>query len=108
MKQTILLLIALINFSCNAQESIIVEKQKINWDEYEGLYENFDEKKFSSKFHFLENVDMYEITYLSDGLKIQSFAAFPKTDGKPSPSASELEEAYSLIFHFLDNLKTKE
>jgi acetyl esterase/lipase len=29
-------------------------------------------------------------------------------DGKHSPSATELEEAYSLIFQFLDNLKTKE
>lgn len=82
MKQTILLLIALINFSYTAQETLIVEKQKINWEDYEGLYENFDEKKFSEKFHFLENVDMYEITYLSDGLKIQSFAAVPKKGGK--------------------------
>ena len=44
--------------------------------------------KMSKKEHFLRNfifwgnVDMYEITYLSDGLKIQSFAAIPKTEGK--------------------------
>ena len=82
MKQTILLLLVLINFSCQAQDTRIIEKQKIDWEEYEGLYENYDEKKFSEKFHFLENVDMYEITYLSDGLKIQSFAAVPKKEGK--------------------------
>ena len=82
MKQTILLLIILINISCTAQESLIVDKQKINWEDYEGLYENFEEKKFSEKFHFLENVDMYEISYLSDGLKIQAFAAIPKKEGK--------------------------
>jgi len=82
MKQIILILVTLLNFSCTAQEARIVEKQKINWEDYEGLYENLEEKKFSEKFHFLENVNMYEITYLSDGLKIQSFAAIPKKEGK--------------------------
>jgi len=82
MKQIILILVTLLNFSCTAQETLIVEKQKINWEDYEGLYENYEEKKFSEKFHFLENVNMYEITYLSDGLKIQSFAAIPKKEGK--------------------------
>ena len=82
MKQIILILVTLLNFSCTAQEARIVEKQKINWEDYEGLYENYEEKKFSEKFHFLENVNMYEITYLSDGLKIQSFAAIPKKEGK--------------------------
>ena len=82
MKQIILILVTLLNFSCTAQETLIVEKQKINWEDYEGLYENYEEKKFSEKFHFLENVNMYEITYLSDGFKIQSFAAIPKKEGK--------------------------
>ena len=82
MKQTFLLLLVLLNISCTAQESLIVEKQEINWEDYEGLYDNFEEKIFSQKFHFLENVDMYEITYLSDGLKIQAFAAIPKKEGK--------------------------
>ncbi|MEM9546814.1 MAG: prolyl oligopeptidase family serine peptidase [Bacteroidota bacterium] len=82
MKQLLIILIVLVNFTCTAQESLIIEKQKIHWEAYEGLYENFEEKKFSEKFHFLENVNMYEITYLSDGLKIQSFAAIPKKEGK--------------------------
>jgi len=82
MKQIILILVTLLNFSCTAQETLIVEKQKIKWEDYEGLYEKYEEKKFSEKFHFLENVNMYEITYLSDGFKIQSFAAIPKKEGK--------------------------
>lgn len=82
MKHPILVLVVLLNLSCTAQESLIVEKQRINWEDYEGLYENYEEKKFSEKFHFLDNVDVYEITYLSDGLKIQSFAAIPKKEGK--------------------------
>ncbi len=81
MKELILLFI-IINFSCGAQESIIIHKKKVDWQDYERLYENFKERKFSDKFHFLENVDMYEITYLSDGLKIQSFAAMPKKKEK--------------------------
>ncbi|MCT4665297.1 MAG: prolyl oligopeptidase family serine peptidase [Flavobacteriales bacterium] len=82
MKQTILILLTLLNFSCSTQDALIVEKQKINWENYKNLYENFDDKKFSKKFHFLENVNMFEITYLSDGLKIQAFAAIPKKAGK--------------------------
>lgn len=68
--------------STYAQESRILEKKKINWEDYKGLYENQEAGLFLKKFHFLEHVDMYEITYLSDGLKIQSFAAIPKKGEK--------------------------
>ena len=39
------------------------------------------ESYYNLKFKELNNVDMYEITYLSDGHKIQSFAAIPKKEG---------------------------
>lgn len=81
--KTLLILILTTTFTwCSAQESIIVEKAKIDWKSYPGLFKDSTKTKFNEKFHFLENVDMYEITYLSDGLRIQSFAAIPKKEGK--------------------------
>ena len=69
--------------SCVAQENLIVDKTKINWNEYDGLYQDSTKTKFIEKFHFLENIDLYEITYLSDGFKIESYAAIPKNvEGK--------------------------
>ncbi len=69
-------------FSCTSQESIILEKKKINWQDYPVLFSDSTKTTFIDKFHFLRSVDMYEITYLSDGLKIQSFAAIPRKEGK--------------------------
>lgn len=82
MKQLLIILISIFATSCFAQESIIVDKTKIDWTDYQELYEDALKTKFTEKFHFLENVDMYEITYWSDSLKIQSFAAIPKKAGK--------------------------
>jgi dipeptidyl aminopeptidase/acylaminoacyl peptidase len=82
MKQIVLLTLILLLNSCTAQESIIVEKNKIDWKNYPSLFQNEEKTKFVEKYHFLKNVEMYEITYLSDGLKIQSFAAIPKKEGK--------------------------
>lgn len=75
-------MLILVSLSTHAQESRIVEKKKIDWRDYKGLYENYEEGQLLKKFQLLDQVDMYEITYLSDGLKIQSFAAIPKTGGK--------------------------
>jgi len=61
-----------------AQENLIVEKSKISWQDYDGLFQDSTKSKFIEKFDFLANIDMYEITYLSDGLKIESYAAIPK------------------------------
>jgi dipeptidyl aminopeptidase/acylaminoacyl peptidase len=77
MKIISFLMLLIVSTSSFAQASKIVEKKKINWKDYKGLYENYEAGEFSEKFHFLEHVDMYEITYLSDGLKIQAFAAIP-------------------------------
>jgi len=82
--KNIFLLFFLISYSsCVAQENLIVEKTKVNWVETDGLFQDATKTTFIEKFHFLENVDMYEITYLSDGLKIESYAAIPKNvEGK--------------------------
>lgn len=82
MRQVLILLFFVIAMASQAQESRIVDKIKIDWEEYPGLFVDDQRSEFTEKFHFLANVDLYEITYLSDGLKIQSFAAVPKKKGK--------------------------
>ena len=82
MKQLITLIFAITLISCNAQEPLITEKTKVDWKKYPKLFQDSTMTKFVEKFHFLENVDLYEITYMSDGLKIESFAAMPKKEGK--------------------------
>lgn len=81
MRYLLLLAFSLSVASCNAQESLIVEKTKINWKDYPSLFQDSTKTNFLNGYSFLEKVDMYEITYLSDGLKIQSFAAMPKQEG---------------------------
>jgi len=81
-KILIILIIAFNLISSQAQESIIVEKTKINWKDYPGLFSNNDKNEFTDEYHFLANVDMYKITYMSDGLKIESYAAIPRKEGK--------------------------
>ncbi|WP_299214791.1 prolyl oligopeptidase family serine peptidase [uncultured Aquimarina sp.] len=83
MKHILVFILIVTNlFSCTSQESIILEKKKINWQDYPDLFTDNKQTTFIDKYHFLENVDMYEITYLSDGLKIQSFTAIPKKEEK--------------------------
>jgi len=75
MKQLIVVVLTIAVATCSAQEPIIIDKTKIDWKNYSELFQDSSKTKFVDKFSFLENVDMYEITYLSDGLKIESFAA---------------------------------
>lgn len=82
MKYLIVILIALIIASCNSQESIIVSKTKVDWKDYPFLFEDSLETKIVDEYNLLRDVDLYEIIYLSDGLKIQSYAAMPKKEGK--------------------------
>ena len=81
MKHLLALLFLITFLSCSAQETIILEKTKVEWSDYPGLYQDSTKTTFKKHLHFLEKVDMYEITYLSDGLKIQAFAAVPKAKG---------------------------
>tara|TARA_B100000809_G_C15047976_1_gene497945 strand:+ start:66 stop:1034 length:969 start_codon:yes stop_codon:yes gene_type:complete len=41
-----------------------------------------DEIVWKERFKYLDNIDIYKITYLSDGLKINGFLAKPKKKGK--------------------------
>ncbi|MCF2876469.1 MULTISPECIES: alpha/beta hydrolase family protein [unclassified Tenacibaculum] len=82
MKKFILHLLIIVSISCSSQESIIVKKEKIDWKNYKGLFQDAEQTQFKAQFKFLQNVKLYEITYLSDSLEIQSFATFPKKEGK--------------------------
>jgi len=77
-----LILFCLSGVNCNAQISDIVSKEKVNWQAYPRLFKDSSKTEFVDPFHFLANVEVYQITYLSDGLKIESFAAVPKKEGK--------------------------
>lgn len=82
MKQLTILLLVLITQICISQESIIVENKKIEWKDYDFLYENKVEGIFKPQIDYLNEVDLYEITYQSNGLNIESYAAIPKGEGK--------------------------
>jgi dipeptidyl aminopeptidase/acylaminoacyl peptidase len=66
-------------FSCQTKEDLILSKKKLDWKKYSFLYEKGEFKK---EFEYLDQIDFYEVTYLSDGLKIESYAAVPKKEGK--------------------------
>jgi len=83
MYKIITILILSVNLiSSQAQESFILEKTKINWKDYPMLFSDKDGNEFKDEYRLLVNVDMYVITYKSDGLKIESYAAIPKEEGK--------------------------
>lgn len=81
-KKFSLILFVILACSCEAQVSRVVEKSKVNWNDYDFLFEEVGNSEFKEAWKFLEDVEMYEITYMSDGLKIESFAAIPKGEGK--------------------------
>ncbi len=84
MKNLLVLIFFIFVSSCSSQEQIIIEKKAISWKDYPTLFTNQSKTQFIEKFHFLKKVNLYEITYLSDGLKIESYAAIPN-DGKRYP-----------------------
>lgn len=80
-----ILAILIISFNLitsHAQESIILKKIKVNWKDYPKLFSDKNRSEFTDEYALLANVDIYIITYLSDGLKIESYAAIPKAKGK--------------------------
>lgn len=82
MKSKIYILFLCFSFhSCYTQESIIVEDNLIEWKNYPNLFQNYEKLVLKDRLSFLDKVDMHEIIYLSDGLKIQAFAAIPKGMG---------------------------
>ena len=62
--------------TCYSQDSKIVSKVKLN------IQDSLNTDYLIKRYRQLDSIDIFEITYLSDGLKIQSFAAIPKKEGK--------------------------
>ncbi|MEM1125000.1 MAG: alpha/beta fold hydrolase [Bacteroidota bacterium] len=65
-----------------AQESAIIRMEKVDWQAEPKLFVDEAKTVFQPTYEFLSSVEMYEFTYLSDGLKIEDFAAVPKKAGK--------------------------
>jgi dipeptidyl aminopeptidase/acylaminoacyl peptidase len=79
--------VLLLCFSCKAQEGnkLISQELITNLSEtpiYNRLTEVVDGKiQWKDKFKYLDDIDIYSITYLSDGLKIKGFLVKPKKTG---------------------------
>lgn len=81
-----LLLILLLN-NCQAQEQpLIVEQQLITDFSKFPVYSRLTEKvngiiTWKEKYNYLNDINIYTITYLSDGLKIKGLLVKPKKEG---------------------------
>lgn len=65
-----------------AQQSLIIEQNKVFWKNYPKLYKDIQKEEFIAPFYFLKDVEVEEISYWSDGLKIEAYVAMPKKEGK--------------------------
>ena len=85
MKYISLLLWVLIFSSCQAQESKLLIKEALisDWSEYP-IYNKLvegDGPEWKEKYKYLNDIEVYRITYMSDGLKINGIVAKPKKSG---------------------------
>jgi dipeptidyl aminopeptidase/acylaminoacyl peptidase len=82
----LLLLLGLYSFSQAQVSNLLIEKSLItNWSEYP-VYpylteEQNGEKVWKKEYQYLDSIDVYGITYLSDGLKVKGLMAKPKMEG---------------------------
>jgi len=74
--------------SCYAQESDLLIRQDLisDWSKYPIYPRLVDDTNnptgYKEEFTYLDDIDVYRITYLSDGLKVHGFLAKPKKKGK--------------------------
>lgn len=81
------LLLLLLFTSAKAQETKLLLSQKLvslsQTPIYPRLTENIDGQiEFKEQFKYLDSIEIYSITYLSDGLKINGLLVKPKKNGK--------------------------
>jgi len=88
MKYLKLLLLLLVFSNCQAQENnlIVGKKMVSDWSKYP-IYprlveEESGKKEWKEAYKYLDSIEVYGITYLSDGLKVRGFMAKPKKAGK--------------------------
>ena len=73
---------------CKAQETKLLLRQKLISDLsetpiYSRLTKNVNgQTKWKENFNYLDSIEIYRITYLSDGLKVNGFMVKPKNKGK--------------------------
>lgn len=87
MKYIKLFFILLTFSNCQGQTDILVNKNLISdWSQspiYPKLVENINEKhEWKEQYKYMDSIEVYGITYLSDGLKIKGLMAKPKKAGK--------------------------
>lgn len=86
MRMSYLALIFLTFLSCQAQsEKLIIDSRIIELSE-DPVYPNLIEYKdgvvqYKDHFKYLDSIDIYGITYLSDGLKVEGLMVKPKKEG---------------------------
>lgn len=88
MKYIQLILLVLIFSNCNAQEDkLLIRKSLISdWSKYP-IYPRLVEdvagkQEWKAEYKYLDSIEVYRITYLSDGLKIHGLMAKPKKAGE--------------------------
>lgn len=87
MIQKIFILFGLMLFpflEINAQDGKIISREKLNIFQNTDLanrisFEKNGKRVFKTKYQYLDSVQIEKITYLSDGLKVNGYLAFPKT-----------------------------
>ena len=88
MKYITILAFLLIFTNCEAQETKLLLRQKLISDLsetpiYPRLTEDINGQiEWKENFKYLDSIDIYSITYLSDGLKINGLMVKPKKKGK--------------------------
>ena len=72
--------------NCDAQESklLINQKEISDWSEYPIYPRLMDQNKgeWVNEFKYLDDINVYGITYMSDGLKVNGLMVTPKKEGK--------------------------
>ena len=88
MKYIKLILLILIFSNCQAQENKLLVRESLisDWSKYP-IYPRLVEDKngkndWKYEYKYLDSIDVFGITYLSDGLKIRGLMAKPKKVGK--------------------------
>jgi len=87
MKKIKLLIFVLIFTSCKAQETkLLIHKELITDLSEAPFYNRFTEEingqtEWKEEFKYFDTIDIYKITYLSDGLKIKGLLVQPKAKG---------------------------
>ncbi len=72
--------------NCSAQESklLINQKEISDWSEYPIYPRLMDQNKgeWVKEFKYLDDINVFGITYMSDGLKVNGLMVTPKKDGR--------------------------